>query len=138
RDFVSRGQNRGRVITVFGCGGDRDRSKRTFMGEAARRGSDFVVLASDNPRREGPLRIISDAPPRLRKNRTPPASEPDRKSAIRLAFLEARPGDMVLIAGKGHEKVQITREGTFPFDDVQVAQHELELLGYMACAGGKR
>ena len=62
----------------------------------------------------------------------------DSKADLFLALLEARPGDMVLIAGKGHEKVQITREGTFPFDDVQVAKHELEQLGYMACAGGKK
>jgi len=138
RDFVRRGQNQGRVITVFGCGGDRDRSKRPLMGEAAGLGSDFVVLTSDNPRSEDPLRIIEDALPGLRKTGTRHAVEPDRKSAIHLALLEARPGDMVLIAGKGHEKVQITREGTFPFDDVQVAKHELEQLGYMACAGGKK
>jgi UDP-N-acetylmuramoyl-L-alanyl-D-glutamate--2,6-diaminopimelate ligase len=64
--------------------------------------------------------------------------ELDRKKAIRLALIEAMPGDMVLIAGKGHEKFQITREGTFPFDDVQVAREALEQLGYMPCAGGKK
>lgn len=138
RDFVSRGRAGGRVITVFGCGGDRDRSKRPLMGEAAGQGSDFVVLTSDNPRSEDPARIIEDALPGLEKTGTRHAVEPDRKKAIRLALMEARPGDMVLIAGKGHEKFQITREGTFPFDDVQVARSALEQLGHMACAGGKK
>jgi UDP-N-acetylmuramoyl-L-alanyl-D-glutamate--2,6-diaminopimelate ligase len=138
RDFVKRGLGMGRVITVFGCGGDRDRSKRPLMGEAAGQGSDFVVLTSDNPRSEDPARIIEDALPGIGKTRTRHTVELDRKKAIRLALIEAMPGDMVLIAGKGHEKYQITREGTFPFDDVQVARAALEQLGYMACAGGKR
>jgi UDP-N-acetylmuramoyl-L-alanyl-D-glutamate--2,6-diaminopimelate ligase len=138
RDFVHRGLGNGRVITVFGCGGDRDRSKRPLMGEAAGKGSDFVVLTSDNPRSEDPSLIIEDALPGLKKTGTRHAVEVDRKHAIRLALSQAMPGDMVLIAGKGHEKFQITREGTFPFDDVQVAKHELEQLGYMACAGGKK
>ena len=137
-DFVHRGLGIGRVITVFGCGGDRDRSKRPLMGEAAGHGSDFVVLTSDNPRGEDPSQIIDDALPGLKKTGTRHAVEPDRKHAIRLALIEAMPGDMVLIAGKGHEKFQITREGTFPFDDVQVAKQELEELGYMACAGGRK
>jgi UDP-N-acetylmuramoyl-L-alanyl-D-glutamate--2,6-diaminopimelate ligase len=126
------------VITVFGCGGDRDRSKRPLMGEAAGQGSDFVVLTSDNPRSEDPARIIEDALPGLVKTGTRHAVEPDRKKAVGLALMEAAPGDMVLIAGKGHEKFQVTREGTFPFDDVQVARSALEQLGYMACAGGKQ
>jgi UDP-N-acetylmuramoyl-L-alanyl-D-glutamate--2,6-diaminopimelate ligase len=134
RDFVRRGLGMGRVITVFGCGGDRDRSKRPLMGEAAGRGSDFVVLTSDNPRREDPAQIIADALPGLNKTSARHVVEPDRKHAIRLALIEAMPGDMVLIAGKGHEKVQITRDGAFPFDDVLVAQKELEQLGYVACA----
>jgi UDP-N-acetylmuramoyl-L-alanyl-D-glutamate--2,6-diaminopimelate ligase len=138
REFVNRGRPTGRVITVFGCGGDRDRSKRPLMGEAAGQGSDFVVLTSDNPRSEDPARIIEDALPGLHKTGTRHAVEPERKKAIRLALNEAKPGDMVLIAGKGHEKFQVTREGTFPFDDVQVARSALEQLGYMACAGGKK
>jgi UDP-N-acetylmuramoyl-L-alanyl-D-glutamate--2,6-diaminopimelate ligase len=133
RDFVRRGLGIGRVITVFGCGGDRDRSKRPLMGEAAGRGSDFVVLTSDNPRREDPAQIIADALAGLKKIGIRHAVEPDRQQAIRLALIEAMPGDIVLIAGKGHEKMQITREGVFPFDDVQVARKELEHLGYMAC-----
>jgi UDP-N-acetylmuramoyl-L-alanyl-D-glutamate--2,6-diaminopimelate ligase len=135
RDFVRRGPAAGRVITVFGCGGDRDRSKRPLMGEAAGRGSDFVVVTSDNPRGEDPAQIIADALPGLKKTAARHVVEPDRKHAIRLALIDAMPGDMVLIAGKGHEKVQITRDGAFPFDDVLVAQKELEQLGYMACAG---
>ncbi len=138
RDFVRRGLGMGRVITVFGCGGDRDRSKRPLMGEAVGRGSDFVVLTSDNPRSEDPSAIMEDALAGLQKTGARHAVEPDRKRAIRLALIEAMPGDMVLIAGKGHEKVQITREGTFPFDDVQAARQGLEQLGYMACAGGEK
>jgi UDP-N-acetylmuramoyl-L-alanyl-D-glutamate--2,6-diaminopimelate ligase len=138
RDFVSRSRAKGRVITVFGCGGDRDRSKRPLMGEAAGLGSDFVVLTSDNPRSEDPARIIEDALPGLAKTGTRHAVELDRRKAIGVALMEAAPGDMVLIAGKGHEKFQVTREGTFPFDDVQVARSALEQLGYMTCAGGKR
>ena len=132
REFVNRGAKPGRVITLFGCGGDRDRTKRPLMGEAAGGGSDFVVLTSDNPRSEDPAAIIADSLPGLLKTGARHAVEANRKDAIHLALAEARPGDIVLIAGKGHEKVQITRDGTFPFDDVQVAQKELEMLGYAA------
>ena len=136
RDFASRGSALGRVITVFGCGGDRDRTKRPLMAEAAGKGSDFVVLTSDNPRSEDPLQIIDDALPGLRQTGTRYEVEPDRKKAIRLALIEAMPGDVVLIAGKGHEKTQITREGTFPFDDVQVAREALQQMSY--AGGGKK
>jgi UDP-N-acetylmuramoyl-L-alanyl-D-glutamate--2,6-diaminopimelate ligase len=136
RDFARRGLGLGRVITVFGCGGDRDRTKRPLMAEAAGQGSDFVVLTSDNPRSEDPLRIIEDALPGLRRTSTRHEVEPDRRKAIRLALIEAMPGDVVLIAGKGHEKVQITREGTHPFDDVQVAREALQQMSY--AAGGKK
>jgi UDP-N-acetylmuramoyl-L-alanyl-D-glutamate--2,6-diaminopimelate ligase len=131
REFVSRDGKKSRVITVFGCGGDRDRAKRPMMGEAAGKGSDFVVLTSDNPRSEDPLRIIHDALVGLRKiESTEFTVEPDRKRAISLALRVARPRDIVLIAGKGHEKVQITREGTQPFDDVEVARGVLQAAGY--------
>jgi UDP-N-acetylmuramoyl-L-alanyl-D-glutamate--2,6-diaminopimelate ligase len=131
RELVCGGGGKNRVITVFGCGGDRDRPKRAMMGEAAGSGSDFVVLTSDNPRSEDPLRIIHDALLGLRK--LPDAEftiEPDRKRAISLALRLARPGDIVLIAGKGHEKVQITKEGSQPFDDVEVARKALQASGY--------
>jgi UDP-N-acetylmuramoyl-L-alanyl-D-glutamate--2,6-diaminopimelate ligase len=135
RDFVRRGLGLGRVITVFGCGGDRDRSKRPLMAEAAGKGSDFVVLTSDNPRSEDPLQIMKDALPGLSKTPVRFDVEPDRRKAIRLALIEAMPGDVVLIAGKGHEKVQIMREGTYPFDDVQVAREALQQMSY---AGGEK
>src|SRR5579859_5159576 len=137
RDFARRGPGLGRVITVFGCGGDRDRSKRPLMGEAAGQGSDFVVLTSDNPRSEDPQQIIADALPGLKKTSTRFEVELDRRKAISRALDEARAGDIVLIAGKGHEKVQITREGVFPFDDVQVAREALQQMSY-AKHGGAR
>jgi UDP-N-acetylmuramoyl-L-alanyl-D-glutamate--2,6-diaminopimelate ligase len=118
----------GRVITLFGCGGDRDREKRPLMGEAAGQGSDFVVLTSDNPRSEDPLAIIAEALPGLTRTGTPYAVEPDRRKAITLAIANACPGDVVLIAGKGHEKRQISRQGTLPFDDVEVAREALASL----------
>ena len=130
REFVQRARQKGRVLTVFGCGGDRDRAKRPLMGEAAGRGSDFVVLTSDNPRSEDPLAIINDAMVGLQRSGTKYKVEPDRKTAIAMAISEAGPGDIVLIAGKGHEKVQVTREGSVPFDDVEVAQQILRDAGY--------
>jgi len=130
REFVAQAGQKGLVITVFGCGGDRDRAKRPLMGEAAGRGSDFVVLTSDNPRSEDPLAIINDAMVGLQRSGTKYAMEPDRRAAIALAIREAGPGEIVLIAGKGHEKVQVSREGTIPFDDVEVAQQLLHDAGY--------
>jgi UDP-N-acetylmuramoyl-L-alanyl-D-glutamate--2,6-diaminopimelate ligase len=130
REFVQQAKQKGRVITVFGCGGDRDRAKRPLMGEAAGRGSDFVVLTSDNPRSEDPLAIINDAMVGLQRSGTKYKIEPDRKTAIALAIKEAGPGDIVLIAGKGHEKVQVTREGSIPFDDADVAHQILRDAGY--------
>jgi UDP-N-acetylmuramoyl-L-alanyl-D-glutamate--2,6-diaminopimelate ligase len=124
-----------KVITVFGCGGDRDRAKRPLMGEAAGRGSDFVVLTSDNPRSEDPLAIMNDALVGLQRSGTKYSMEPDRKVAIKIAIEHAGPGDIVLIAGKGHEKVQVSREGTLPFDDIQVAREALDAAGY-ECASG--
>jgi len=130
REFVSQAGSNGRVITLFGCGGDRDRTKRPLMGEAAGRGSDFVVLTSDNPRSEDPLAIINDALPGLQRTGTRYALEPDRQKAIAMALNVAQFGDIVLLAGKGHEKTQTTREGIRPFDDAQVAREELAKLGY--------
>ena len=134
REFVSRSGGPARVITVFGCGGDRDRAKRPLMGEAAGKGSDFVVLTSDNPRSEDPRAIINDALVGLQKTGVKYSVEADRRKAIALAIGEARPGDIVLLAGKGHEKVQVTREGTHPFDDVDVARESLRTAGF-DCTG---
>jgi UDP-N-acetylmuramoyl-L-alanyl-D-glutamate--2,6-diaminopimelate ligase len=130
RDAVKGDAAKGRVLTVFGCGGDRDRAKRPLMGEAAGRGSDFVVLTSDNPRSEDPVAIINDALVGLQKTGAKYSVQPDRRKAIALAIAEARPGDIVLLAGKGHEKVQVTREGSVPFDDIEVAREALSASGF--------
>jgi len=119
-----------RVITVFGCGGDRDRTKRPKMGQAAGEGSDFVVATSDNPRTEEPLAILAEIEPGLQSTGTPYAIEPDRATAIRLALEAAKPGDVVLIAGKGHEKEQIVGYITIPFDDAEVALSILKEMGH--------
>jgi UDP-N-acetylmuramoyl-L-alanyl-D-glutamate--2,6-diaminopimelate ligase len=123
-----------RVITVFGCGGDRDRTKRPKMGQAAGEGSDFVVATSDNPRSEEPLAILGEIEPGLKASqKTHPVQfviEPDRATAIGLALKAAAPGDVVLIAGKGHEKEQILGFTTIPFDDAEVALSKLAELGY--------
>jgi UDP-N-acetylmuramoyl-L-alanyl-D-glutamate--2,6-diaminopimelate ligase len=122
-----------RVITVFGCGGDRDRSKRPLMGAVAARLSDLVIVTSDNPRTEDPGQIIEEIKrgivipaDRAPRGQAGPKSTPslaivDRKAAIERAVKEARPGDLVLIAGKGHEKYQVIGERVLPFDDVDVA-----------------
>jgi UDP-N-acetylmuramoyl-L-alanyl-D-glutamate--2,6-diaminopimelate ligase len=121
---------KGRVITLFGCGGDRDRTKRPLMGMAAAEGSDFVVLTSDNPRSEDPLDIMNDAMVGLSRLDTPYIAEPDRDRAIRKALEEARAGDAVLLAGKGHETYQILKDRTIHFDDGETARRVLRSLGY--------
>jgi UDP-N-acetylmuramoyl-L-alanyl-D-glutamate--2,6-diaminopimelate ligase len=118
----------GRIITMFGCGGDRDRSKRPRMGRAAAEGSDVVILTSDNPRSEQPSAIIDEIVPGVRKTNTPFSIEPDRRAAIELAIRSAHPGDIVLLAGKGHEKVQVFADGAIPFDDVAEASRILQQL----------
>lgn len=124
----------GRVLSLFGCGGDRDRTKRPKMGQAAGAGSDFVVATSDNPRSEDPLAILAEVEPGLKSSGARYTMEPDRAKAIQLVLEEARAGDVVLIAGKGHEKEQILKDGTIHFDDVEVAKLALGELGY----GGER
>jgi UDP-N-acetylmuramoyl-L-alanyl-D-glutamate--2,6-diaminopimelate ligase len=127
----------GRIITVFGCGGDRDRAKRPKMGSAAASASDVVVVTSDNPRREDPMKIIEEILPGVRQALTgdpdgrPDAKrclvEPDRREAIGRALALAREGDCVLIAGKGHENYQDLGDRTIPFDDRLVAREFLRL-----------
>jgi UDP-N-acetylmuramoyl-L-alanyl-D-glutamate--2,6-diaminopimelate ligase len=124
----------GRVITVFGCGGDRDRPKRPLMGAVAARLSDLVVVTSDNPRSEDPERIIDEIKrgivmpaDRVPRGQAGPKATPhlaivDRKTAIERAIQEARPGDLILVAGKGHEKYQEIGGRVLPFDDVEVAK----------------
>ena len=130
----------GRLITVFGCGGDRDRTKRPLMGAVAARLSDLVIVTSDNPRSEDPEQIIEEI-----KRGIVDAGRPDRRrqgaagaqvdavpgrssiarAAIERAVREARAGDLVLIAGKGHEKYQVIGDRVLPFDDVEVARAAL-------------
>jgi UDP-N-acetylmuramoyl-L-alanyl-D-glutamate--2,6-diaminopimelate ligase len=116
---------RGKIITVFGCGGDRDRSKRAPMGEAAGILSDVVILTSDNPRTEDPEQILCDAEEGIRKTGKPYRKISDRTEAINQAIAEARSGDLVLIAGKGHEDYQIIGRETIHFDDKEVARAAL-------------
>lgn len=120
----------GRIITLFGCGGDRDRTKRPRMGLAAGEGSDFVVVTSDNPRSEDPCAILAEIEPGLKDSQVRYVIEPDRAAAISLALGEAQQSDIVLIAGKGHEKEQILADRTIPFDDAKVALSALDQLGY--------
>jgi UDP-N-acetylmuramoyl-L-alanyl-D-glutamate--2,6-diaminopimelate ligase len=115
----------GRVITVFGCGGDRDRTKRPLMGQAAGEGSDVVIVTSDNPRSENPDAIIADILPGLESTTARLLVEPDRALAIQLAIEEARAGDLVLIAGKGHEKTQTIGRNVLAFDDAEQARATL-------------
>jgi len=125
---------KGRVITLFGCGGGKDRTKRPVMGEAAGRLSDLTILTNDNPRQEDPLKIISDIVVGLQKSNGKYLIEQDRERAIGMAFDEARAGDLVLLAGKGHEDYQILADKTLPWDDRKVAQQELRERGFDAPA----
>lgn len=119
-----------RVITLFGCGGDRDRTKRPIMGQVAGESSDLVIVTSDNPRSEDPLQIINDVLVGVRRTDTRTIVEPDRASAIRKAIEEANAGDIVLLAGKGHETYQIFRDRTIHFDDREVAREALRGFGF--------
>jgi UDP-N-acetylmuramoyl-L-alanyl-D-glutamate--2,6-diaminopimelate ligase len=120
---------RGRLITVFGCGGDRDRTKRPLMGAVAGRLSDLIVVTSDNPRSEDPARIIEEIQrgitPDTRRDAGQLLTIADRGAAIAKAIETAKPGDLVLIAGKGHEKYQVIGDRTLPFDDTAVARGAL-------------
>lgn len=118
----------GRIITVFGCGGDRDRTKRPLMGAAAAERSDLVYLTSDNPRTEDPQRIFADTEAGLLQHSTAYRITPDRRTAIREAVAQAQAGDLVLIAGKGHEDYQIIGTEKLHFDDREVAREELTTL----------
>jgi UDP-N-acetylmuramoyl-L-alanyl-D-glutamate--2,6-diaminopimelate ligase len=132
REFVA--QSGGRVITMFGCGGDRDRTKRPLMGRVAAEGSDLVVYTSDNPRSEEPMAILEEAMAGGLPAGKPCLLDPDRANGIREAIYAAKPGDIVLLAGKGHEKVQVLKDRTIPFDDVEVARRVLLSLGYEGAA----
>jgi UDP-N-acetylmuramoyl-L-alanyl-D-glutamate--2,6-diaminopimelate ligase len=122
---TARDVTKGRIITVFGCGGDRDRSKRAPMGEAAGSLSDIVILTSDNPRTEDPNQILADAEVGIQKTGKPYEKIADRREAIHHAVAQARTADLVLIAGKGHEDYQILGREVFHFDDKEVARDAL-------------
>ena len=128
-----------RLITVFGAGGDRDRTKRPLMGMVAARLSDVVVITSDNPRSEDPLRIIEEvkrgADPETKQRAAEVISIVDRREAIARAVQMAGVGDVVLIAGKGHEKYQEVAGRTLPFDDIDVAREALEARRLKSGAG---
>jgi UDP-N-acetylmuramoyl-L-alanyl-D-glutamate--2,6-diaminopimelate ligase len=121
---------KGRIITLFGCGGLKDRTKRPVMGEVTGRLSDLTILSSDNPRKEDPLRIISDIIVGLQKTAGKYLIELDREKAIGMAMDEARAGDIVLLAGKGHEDYQILADRTLKFDDRDMARRVLLERGF--------
>jgi UDP-N-acetylmuramoyl-L-alanyl-D-glutamate--2,6-diaminopimelate ligase len=124
--YTAKGLTRGRVITVFGCGGDRDRGKRPKMGEAATRLSDLVIITSDNPRSEDPVEIIREIEAgAVRRNYL---VEPDREEAIKRAVLMAREDDVVLVAGKGHEQYQEIGGSRFSFNDREVLEKSIKRL----------
>ena len=127
---VAREMSPKRVLTLFGCGGDRDRRKRPLMGGAAGELSDFVVLTSDNPRSEDPLDIINDALVGLRRHDTPHVIEVDRAKGIRRIIAEAQAGDIVIIAGKGQETYQILKDKRIAFDDRDAARTALRSFGF--------
>lgn len=119
-----------RLMVVFGCGGERDRTKRPLMGEIAGGLSDLAILTSDNPRSEDPILIMNDVLVGLQRTGKPYIAEVDRQVAIRKALAEAREGDVVILAGKGHETYQVLKDKTVPFDDRQVARRVLNELGF--------
>jgi UDP-N-acetylmuramoyl-L-alanyl-D-glutamate--2,6-diaminopimelate ligase len=135
RELVAEGR---RLLVVFGCGGDRDVAKRPLMGEVATRLADDVILTSDNPRSEDPLAIIDDIRSGIPAGvAAAVAVEPNRRRAIESAVAEARPGDVVVIAGKGHETTQTIGDTVRPFDDRQVARATLAALGPRAGGGAR-
>jgi len=119
----------GRVLCVFGCGGDRDREKRPLMGRIAADLADVAIVTSDNPRSEDPLAIIAEI---VAGAEGELEVEPDRRAAIARAVELARPGDVVVLAGKGHEQGQQFADVTLPFDDREVARELLRRLGAAA------
>lgn len=125
---TARDLTNGRIITVFGCGGDRDKTKRAPMGEVAGKNSDLAIITSDNPRTEDPLEIISQIEAGIKETNCPYLVVSDRREAIHTAIQKAKAGDVVLIAGKGHETYQIIGNDKFHFDDREIAREALERL----------
>ncbi|HXH48263.1 MAG TPA: UDP-N-acetylmuramoyl-L-alanyl-D-glutamate--2,6-diaminopimelate ligase [Terriglobia bacterium] len=121
---------RNHLIVIFGCGGERDRTKRPLMGEVAGRLSDLAILTSDNPRGEDPILIMNDVLVGLQRTGMRYIAEVDRETAIRKALAEAREGDVVVLSGKGHETYQVLKDKTVPFDDREVARRVLHEMGF--------
>lgn len=119
---------RGRVISVFGCGGDRDRTKRPLMGEVSGRIADFTIITSDNPRTEEPARILKDIEEGIRKTNGEYVVIEDRTEAIRYAMKNARSGDIIVLAGKGHETYQIFKDKTIHYDEREIVENILKEL----------
>jgi UDP-N-acetylmuramoyl-L-alanyl-D-glutamate--2,6-diaminopimelate ligase len=127
--LTARDLNPTRVLLLFGCGGDRDRSKRPAMGEVASRLSDFCVITSDNPRNESPSAIIEDIESGFTGSQKYQV-EIDRGQAIRTILQLAQPEDIVVLAGKGHETTQVLADRVIPFDDREMAKSILKEMGY--------
>lgn len=123
---TAKGFAKGKVITLFGCGGDRDQAKRPIMGEIAGKYSDYCIITSDNPRSEEPMDIIMDIVPGVRKTDCPYTIIENRREAIEFALTHAKKDDVVLLTGKGHETYQILKDRTIPFDEKKIV---LEILG---------
>ncbi|MBR5782675.1 MAG: UDP-N-acetylmuramoyl-L-alanyl-D-glutamate--2,6-diaminopimelate ligase, partial [Clostridia bacterium] len=123
-----RGYAPGRVVTLFGCGGDRDKTKRPLMGQMAAKYSDFVIVTSDNPRSEVPSDIIADILPGVENSGKCYEVIENRREAIEYALRHARKDDIILLAGKGHEKYQILSDGTIEFDEEKIVKEILEVL----------
>ena len=119
---------KGRLVTLFGCGGDRDRTKRPLMGASASRYSDFVIVTSDNPRTEDPVKIIDDILPGMKEYDTPYIVIPDRREAIYYAVSHARKDDLIVLAGKGHEDYQAIGEEELHFDEHEIVAEALAAL----------
>jgi UDP-N-acetylmuramoyl-L-alanyl-D-glutamate--2,6-diaminopimelate ligase len=122
---------KGRLITLFGCGGDRDRTKRPVMGRVAADYSDFVIVTSDNPRTEDPLAIIAEITAGLKDSATPSVTIPDRIEAIHYALDNALAGDVILLAGKGHEDYQIIGHEKHHMDEREIVSDYLKEKGIL-------
>ena len=119
---------KGRLITLFGCGGNRDAGKRPIMGEVAAEYSDFLIVTSDNPRLEDPIAIINDILPGVKKHQTEYVVVPNRKEAIFYAVQHAQPDDVVVLAGKGHENYQVLGNEKVHFDEREIVREALATL----------
>ena len=119
---------KGRLVTVFGCGGDRDKTKRPIMGKLAEENSDKVIVTSDNPRSEDPDEIIKDVLEGMKDSKVPVEAIADRAKAVEHAILTAQPGDMILLAGKGHETYQVLKDKTIHLDEREIVADTIKKL----------